>query len=66
MNKDHMAEILGAFVKAEENPSGELFKALAGASKMSVLQVENMYREIYQDRTGSDDDPLGPLPFFKG
>lgn len=47
-------------------PSKKLFEALAKANGSKAPLLEDLYRKIYRDETGEEDDPLGPLDFDRG
>lgn len=52
-----LKEILTAFVWAEKLPSAEALNGLAAAAAVSVQQLKDDYKEIYQDTEMGDDDP---------
>jgi hypothetical protein len=61
MNEAVLDEILRQFVDNGQNPSPEAFAALATATGMTVRVLKQHYVSLYQEASGNNDDPFGPV-----
>lgn len=59
-------EIFVAFIDAGVNPSQELLEALANFASITPAIAKQHFTARYKERTGTDDDPFGPVDMEQG